>query len=105
MTKLAFLLWPDTFEDWYEALGVSRADYLTSYAGEWSISLARALVTGGIDVHLVHGTLGAKAEAAQQPSGATAHFVPTTVGYRALRWLVWATDGGIACDRCGSSRR
>jgi len=89
MTRLAFLLWPDTFEDWYTALGVTRTDYLTSYAGEWSISLARALVAGGVDVHLVHGTLGSEAQGVQQPSGATAHFVPTTIGYRALRRLVW----------------
>jgi len=89
MTRLAFLLWPDTFEDWYSALGVSRADYLESYAGEWSISLTRALVAAGGDVHLVHGTLGDAATAVQRPSGATAHFVPTTAAYRALRWLAW----------------
>jgi glycosyltransferase involved in cell wall biosynthesis len=89
MTKLAFLLWPDTFEDWYGNLGISRADYLASYAGEWSISLARALVANGVDVHLVHGSLGPEAKAVQQPSGATVHFLPTTVGYRALRRLVW----------------
>jgi glycosyltransferase involved in cell wall biosynthesis len=89
MTRLAFLLWPDTFEDWYQPLGVSRADYVTSYSGEWSISLARALVSGDVEVHLVHGTLGSKETAVQQPSGATAHFIPTTAAYRALRWFVW----------------
>jgi glycosyltransferase involved in cell wall biosynthesis len=89
MTRLAFLLWPDTFEDWYPALGLSREDYLASYVGEWSISLTRALVVAGADVHLVHGTIGEAATAVQQPSGATAHFVPTTAAYRGLRWLAW----------------
>ena len=87
--RVAFLLWPDTFDDWYSPLGVSREDYLATYDGEWSTSLARALVDSGMDVHLVHGTLGDAQAATQRPSGATAHFVPTTRAYRGLRWLTW----------------
>ena len=89
MTRIALLSWPDTFEDWYDPLGVSRSSYLSTYDGEWSISWAQALTRGGLDVHLVHGTLGAAGVARQEPSGATAHFVPTTPGYRALRHLTW----------------
>lgn len=89
MTRIAFLLWPNTFEDWYSPLDISRATYLTTYEGEWSISVARALTSGGLDVHLVHGTLGAAQTAVQEPSGATAHFVPTTWTYRALRMALW----------------
>ena len=89
MTRIAFLLWPNTFEDWYAPLDVPRDRYLGRYSGEWSITLARALVQGGIDVHLVHGTLGEAQSATQVPSGATAHFVPTTRAYRALRMLLW----------------
>lgn len=87
--RVAFLLWPNTFDDWYKPLGVSREDYLATYDGEWSTSLARVLVDGGMDVHLVHGTLGPAEDGTQLPSGATVHFVPTTAGYRALRWLAW----------------
>lgn len=89
MTRIAFLLWPNTFEDWYAPLDISRESYLATYEGEWSISVARALTSGGLDVHLVHGTLGAAQTAVQVPSGATAHFVPTTRAYRALRMLLW----------------
>ena len=89
MTRIALLTWPDTFEDWYEALEVSRSSYLSTYDGEWSISWARSLTQGGLDVHLVHGTLGEALVARQLPSGATAHFVPTTPLYRALRQLTW----------------
>ncbi|HET6910796.1 MAG TPA: glycosyltransferase family 4 protein [Mycobacteriales bacterium] len=89
MTRLAFLLWPDTFEDWYDALHVSRDDYLNTYDREWSISLARALVEAGTVVDLVHSTLGATAQATQIPSGATAHFVPASIAYRALRRITW----------------
>jgi glycosyltransferase involved in cell wall biosynthesis len=89
VTRIALLSWPDTFEDWYEPLGVSRSSYLSTYDGEWSISWARALTEGGLDVHLVHGTLGRPLVAPQAPSGATAHFVPTTTAYRALRRLAW----------------
>lgn len=89
MTTLAFLLWPDTFEDWYEPLGISRGDYLANYDGEWSTSLAGALVRGGIDVHLLYFTLGGELMAQQHPSGATAHFIPAPIGYRALREGVW----------------
>ncbi|MDX6214434.1 MAG: hypothetical protein QOG99_18 [Frankiales bacterium] len=89
MTRVALLTWPDAFEDWYGPLGISRDSYLATYEGEWSISWARALVEGGLDVHLVHGTLGTALTAAQLPSGATAHFVPTTTAYRALRHLMW----------------
>lgn len=87
--RIAFLLWPNTFEDWYSPLDISRDAYLSTYQGEWSISVARALTSGGLDVHLVHGTLGPAQTATQEPSGATAHFVPTTRAYRALRMLLW----------------
>jgi glycosyltransferase involved in cell wall biosynthesis len=87
--RIAFLLWPNTFEDWYSPLDISREAYLSTYEGEWSISVARALTSGGLDVHLVHGTLGSAQTATQEPSGATAHFVPTTRAYRALRMLLW----------------
>lgn len=87
--RVAFLLWPDTFDDWYSPLGVSREVYLATYDGEWSTSLARVLVDNGMDVHLVHGTLGEAQAATHLPSGATAHFVPTTPGYRVLRRLTW----------------
>ena len=89
MTRVAFLLWPDTFEDWYAPLGISREDYLATYDGEGMIVLARTLVQAGLDVHLVHGTLGAAQVAEQAPSGATAHFVATTAAYRALRSAAW----------------
>ena len=89
MTRLAFLLWPDTFEDWYDPLHVTRDDYLESYDREWSISLARALVQAGIAVDLVHATLGAAAKATQLPSGATVHFVPASRAYRVLRRITW----------------
>lgn len=89
MTTLAFLLWPDTFEDWYHPLGLSRAAYLDGYDREWSISLAEALVRGGIDVHVYFFTLREEQTAVQHPSGATVHFVRAPVGYRALRQVVW----------------
>jgi glycosyltransferase involved in cell wall biosynthesis len=89
MTRVAFLLWPDTFEDWYTPLGISREDYLTSYDGEGMVTLAGTLVHSGIEVHLVHGTLGDAQSAVQASSGATVHFVPTTRAYRALRWAAW----------------
>jgi glycosyltransferase involved in cell wall biosynthesis len=89
VTRLAFVLWPNTFEDWYDPLGVDRAGYLAGYDGEWSTALAGALVRGGVDVHLVHATLDTALSARHEPSGATAHFVPTTAGYRAVRQLLW----------------
>lgn len=89
MTTLAFLLWPDTFEDWYDPLGLTRDEYLASYDREWSISLAAALVAAGIDVHLVHVTRADAYTATQVPSGATVHFVPATPAYRLLRQLTW----------------
>lgn len=89
MTRFAFLLWPDTFEDWYSPLGVSRSEYLADYDREWSISLARSLVQSGLDVHLVHGSLGKPETALQRPSGATAHFVTAPVTYRGFRRFAW----------------
>jgi len=89
MTRLAFLLWPDTFEDWYDPLGLSRDEYLTSYEREWSIALAKALMDGGVEVHLVYVTRRGELTATQEPSGATVHFVPATPAYHALRHLTW----------------
>jgi glycosyltransferase involved in cell wall biosynthesis len=89
VTRIAFLLWPETFEDWYDPLGLSREEYLASYDREWSISLATALVSGGVEVHLVHVTRDDALTALQQPSGATVHFVPATAAYRVLRQATW----------------
>jgi glycosyltransferase involved in cell wall biosynthesis len=89
MTRVAFLMWPDTFEDWYDPLGLSREDYLATYDREWSISLAAALVSSGVEVHLVHVTHAPALAARQEPSGATVHFVPATAVYRALRQVTW----------------
>lgn len=89
MIRLAFLLWPDTFEDWYDPLSVSRHEYLSSYDREWSISLARALVQAGIDVHLFQMTRGPDETAEQRPSGATVHFVRAPATYGVLRKLTW----------------
>ncbi|MHB2022735.1 MAG: glycosyltransferase family 4 protein [Mycobacteriales bacterium] len=89
MTRIAFLLWPDTFEDWYCPLGVSRGEYLAGYDRDWSISLARSLANVGADVHLVNGSLGQSETALQLPSGATVHFVTAPATYRGFRRFAW----------------
>jgi glycosyltransferase involved in cell wall biosynthesis len=89
VTRVALLTWPDSFEDWYTPLGVTRESYLASYDGEWSVSWAQALTSGGLDVHLVHGTLATARTATHSPSGATVHFVPVPPAYRALREVLW----------------
>ena len=87
--RVALLLWPDTFEDWYEKLGIDRRTYLDRYEEEWSTSVARALVAAGVDLHLVLGTLEDEQTATHRPSGATVHFVRAAWAYRALRRAVW----------------
>lgn len=89
MTRLAFLMWPDTFEDWYAPQGLDRAGYLDGYDGEWSIGVTSALVEAGVDVHVVYGTLGPPDIATQRPSGATTHFIRVAPAYRLLRQAVW----------------
>jgi glycosyltransferase involved in cell wall biosynthesis len=87
--RVALLLWPDTFEDWYAPLEIDRRRYLESYEGEWSITVARMLGAAGIEVHLVFATLDDLATEVQRPSGATVHFVPASPLYRAFRTAVW----------------
>jgi glycosyltransferase involved in cell wall biosynthesis len=87
--RLAILMWPDAFEDWYGKLGVDRAAYLDGYDGEWLYGFARALGGQGAEVHVVHATLGRGGSGRQRGSGAHVHFVRSTPGYRALRHAVW----------------
>jgi glycosyltransferase involved in cell wall biosynthesis len=102
VTRLAFLLWPDTFEDWYDPLGLSRADYLDGYDREWSVSLAAALVSSGVDVDLVYATRGTALTAVQRPSGATVHFVPESILLRVLRRLTWGHSRWVRTQRLWS---
>ena len=87
--KVALLLWPDTFEDWYAPLEIDRTRYLEDYESEWSITFARILGAADIEVHLVFSTLGVPATEVQRASGATVHFVPASPLYRAFRAAVW----------------
>ncbi|MFN2540422.1 MAG: glycosyltransferase family 4 protein [Mycobacteriales bacterium] len=87
--KVALLMWPDSFEDWYTPLGLSRESYLRDYDSEWTITLTRAMRSGGADVTVVHGTLGEAGSAVQLASGVRTDFVPVTPLYRALRSFVW----------------
>ena len=88
--KVALLMWPDTFEDWYGPLGVDRQQYLEEYDGEWTLMLTKALRLAGAEVHVVHGTLGASATGVQRASGVPTDFVRVSPLYRALRSFVWS---------------
>lgn len=87
--RIVILMWPDTFEDWYDPLGIDRASYLDGYDGEWTITATAAMVGAGAEVHVVHGTLRRAETARQEPSGAITHFVPVSPAYRGFRRAVW----------------
>jgi glycosyltransferase involved in cell wall biosynthesis len=87
--RIVLLMWPDTFEDWYEPLEVERSSYLNGYEGEWTITVTGRLVAAGAEVHVMHATLGAAGADLQRPSLALTHFVPASPLYRAFRRLVW----------------
>jgi hypothetical protein len=87
--RVAVLMWPDAFEDWYGPLGVDREAYLDGYDGEWLYAFARSLRRQGADVHVVHATLGPAQSGTQRGSGAEVHFVRVSPVYRALRQAVW----------------
>lgn len=84
-------MWPDTFEDWYEPLGIDRNTFLDGYEGEWTISFATALAAGGHDVHLVFGSRRGAPSGRQAPSGATVHFVGVPAAYLALLHATWGS--------------
>src|SRR4051812_43929891 len=85
-------MWPDTFEDWYDPLGLDRAAYLGGYDGEWTITATAAIRAAGADVHVVHGTLREEEVATQQPSAVATHFVRASPAYRFLRRAVWGHE-------------
>lgn len=87
--KVAFLMWPDAFEDWYGPLGIDRRTYLDDYAEEWSLVVAGRLNALGADVHFVHPTTKETGSYLQRASGARVHFVRASPLYRAFRDLVW----------------
>lgn len=87
--RIVLVMWPDSFEDWYGPLGLSREAYLDGYDGEWTIPLTAALVASGHDVHVVHGSRTGAAAGVQRPSGATTHFVRVPAAYRAFVHATW----------------
>jgi starch synthase len=82
-------MWPNTFEDWYTALGIDRRTYIDQYDGEWTITLTKAMRLAGADVRVVHGTLEAAGSEVQRASGVRTDFVPVSPAYRRLRSFVW----------------
>lgn len=84
-------MWPDTFEDWYNTLELTRQAFLDCYEGEWIVSFASALVAAGHEVHIVYGSRSGAPSAVQRPSGATVHFVRAPVAYRMLLHATWGT--------------
>jgi len=87
--RIAVLMWPDAFEDWYGPLGIDREAYLETYDAEWVVPAAAALRGAGASVHIVHGTHGAAGQGVQRSSGAVVHFVPVSPVYRGLRQAIW----------------
>ncbi|HVE62408.1 MAG TPA: glycosyltransferase [Mycobacteriales bacterium] len=87
--RVALLMWPDTFEDWYGPLGLDRRLYLDEYDGEWTLTLTRAMQLAGAQVRVVHATLEAAGSEVQRSSGVRTDFVPVSRLYRHLRSFVW----------------
>jgi glycosyltransferase involved in cell wall biosynthesis len=97
--KVALVMWPDSFEDWYEPHGITRESFLRDYEGEWTISLASALGAAGHQVHIVYSSRVGAAAARQQPSGATVHFVRAPLAYRVFLHAAWGERRLPGVDR------
>jgi glycosyltransferase involved in cell wall biosynthesis len=97
--RVVLVMWPDTFEDWYQPLGLSRESYLDGYDGEWTISFTGALVGAGHVVHVVHGSRTGAPPALQSPSGAMTHFVRAPLAYRAFVHATWGDRRWSALER------
>lgn len=82
-------MWPDTFDDWYDSLGLSKQSFLEGYEGEWTISFASALGAAGHEVHIVFGSRAGARARKQQPSGATVHFVRAPIAHLAFLHAAW----------------
>ena len=97
--RVVLVTWPDTFEDWYEPLGLTRESYLDGYDGEWSIVFAASLVGSGHEVHVVHGSRTGAPPGLQRPSQAIAHFLRVPIAYRALLQATWGSRRWQALER------
>src|SRR5215472_6488049 len=89
--RLALSLYSEIFEDFYENYEISKEDYLTHYADDWSFLYIRLLQPFGIDTTIYHFARDTRRVESHThaPTGCTATFIPSPRLHRLLYYLCY----------------
>jgi glycosyltransferase involved in cell wall biosynthesis len=83
---IAFVMWGDLFEDFYDTIGVSLERFRAEYSGTWLFGYVEALAAANVGTTLVHvsARVRTRQRFVHRPSGARVVILPAP---RRHRWL------------------
>ncbi len=86
-TTIALVPWGDTWEDWFDSVGVSFETFCTELTGGWKNNYIDALSLVGVKVVMIYASarVTEPSRFIHQPTGATICLLPISKVYAAMR--------------------
>lgn len=87
MPTIALIPWGDTWEDWFDSVGVSFDAFCNDLTGGWKNNYIDALKLAGVRVVMIYASTRVKEPSRfiHQPTGATICLLPVSRMYAAIR--------------------
>lgn len=87
MPTIALIPWGDTWEDWFDSVGVSFDDFCNELTGGWKNNYIDALRLAGVQVIMIYASarVTEPSRFIHKPTGATICLLPTSKTYAAIR--------------------
>lgn len=86
---LAFVMWGDLFEDFFDTIDVSLGQFETEFTGSWFVGYINAMTVAGARTHLVHvsARVDRTIRFVHRPTGSNVSILPAPRRHRWLRSL------------------